>query len=328
MSILTRAATDLRPSVPRRRFRNGEKTPFAFVLSHSFSGSTLLSFLLGAHPEIATVGEMFIAPSYNRDGYPCSCGEPIESCALWQEVAREMEARGVPFDIRDADTSLTAGHYGSLGNRVVWAEPRGPVLEAVRKAALLGLPGVRRELDRRLEVNRQLAEVVMDLRGAHVFVDATKRPGRALLLRRVPGLDLKIIHLVRDGRAVARSTIRNLGRTVEDGALSWRGSLGHADRLRRLFPEDRWMVLRHEDLCRDPRHALEGVFRFLGVSPDQPIGDFRASDHHIIGNRMRLSRTSEIRLDERWRTEMTPEQIRTVERIAGSELRRYGYVTG
>src|SRR4028119_477583 len=242
MSILPRAATDLRPSAPRRRFRNGEKTPFAFVLSRSFSGSTLLSFLLGAHPEIATVGEMFIAPSYNREGYPCSCGEPIESCAFWQEVSREMEARGVPFDIRDADTSLTAGPYGYLGNRVVWAEPRGPVLETVRKAALLGMPGVRRELDRRLEVNRQLAEVVMDLRGAHVFVDATKRPGRALLLRRVPGLDLKIIHLVRDGRAVARSTIRNLGRTVEDGALSWRGSLGHADQLRRLFPEDRWMV--------------------------------------------------------------------------------------
>ena len=328
MSILTRAATDIHTSAPRRPLRSGEKTPFAFVLSHSFSGSTLLSFLLGAHPEIATVGEMFIAPSYNLDGYPCSCGEPIERCAFWREVAREMEARGIPFDIQSGDTSLTAGPYGHLGNRVVWAEPRGPFLEAVRKTALAVLPGVRQELDRRLEVNRQLAEVVMDLRNAQVFVDATKRPGRALLLRRNPHLDLKIIHLVRDGRAVARSTIRNLGRTVEDGAQSWLGSLRHADELRRLFPEDHWMVLRHEDLCRDPRHALEGVFRFLGVSPDQSVGDFRASDHHIIGNRMRLSRTSEIRLDERWRTEMTSEQIRTVERIAGSELGRYGYVIG
>lgn len=328
MSILTRAAPDIHTSVPRRPLRDREKTPFAFVLSHSFSGSTLLSFLLGAHPEIATVGEMFIAPSYNLDGYPCSCGEPIERCAFWREVAREMEARGIPFDIRSGDTSLTAGPYGSLGNRVVWAEPRGPFLEMVRNAALTCLPRVREELDRRLEVNRQLAEVVMDLRNAQVFVDATKRPGRALLLRRRPDIDLKIIHLVRDGRAVARSTIRNLGRTVEDGALSWLGSLRHADRLRRLFPEDHWMVLRHEDLCRDPRHALAGVFRFLGVSPDRTVGDFRASDHHIIGNRMRLSRTSEIRLDERWRTEMNPDQIRTVERIAGSELRRYGYVTG
>jgi hypothetical protein len=55
------------------------------------------------------------------------------------------------------------------------------------------------------------------------------------------------------------------------------------------------------------------------------VQDFRAVEQHIIGNRMRLSATSEIRLDERWQTELTPEQIRAVERIAGAELRRYGY---
>ena len=89
------------------------------------------------------------------------------------------------------------------------------------------------------------------------------------------------------------------------------------------------------DVCRIPdfrsssgqEHTtlLARIFEFLGVTPDHPIGDFRATDHHIIGNRMRLSRTSEIRIDERWRAELLPEQIRTVERIAGPELKRYGY---
>lgn len=311
------------PSVSRDP--RSPKTPFAFILAHSFSGSTLLSLLLGAHPEIATVGEMFIVRGHNTDDYSCSCGEPIDRCAFWQRVAREMAARGIPYDVRSEDTSLSAGDYGWPGRRVVWAEPRGRFLEAVRRAAFALMPGVSRELDRRIAINRHLADVVLDLRGARVFVDATKRPGRALLLQRDPRLDLRVIHLVRDGRAVCRSTIRNLGRTVEEGARSWASSAERCEDLRQTLPPERWLTVRHEDLCRDVPGTLERIFGFLGVDTDHPIGDFRASDHHIIGNRMRLSRTSEIRLDERWRAELRPEQIRTVERIAGPELRRHGY---
>lgn len=329
MSLPIQEATVRNPSVSRER--SSQKTPFAFILAHSFSGSTLLSFLLGAHPEIATVGEMFIAPNddnHGNEGYLCSCGEPIERCAFWRQVSEKMAERGVPFDVRGADSSLTAGSYGPLGSRIVWAEPRGPFLEGIRRTALRLMPEVRRELDRRITVNRLLAEVVLDLRDARVFVDATKRPGRALLLRRDPRLDLQVIHLVRDGRAVSRSAIHNLGRTVEEGARSWAASVRRSEELRRYVPPERWFTVRHEDLCRDPHGTLERIFESLNVSPDVAIDgfrEFRASDHHIIGNRMRLSRTSEIRLDERWRTELSPEQRRTVERIAGPELTRYGY---
>jgi hypothetical protein len=326
MSVPIQEATLRSPSTPRAR--SSTATPFAFILAHSFSGSTLLSFLLGAHPEIATVGEMFIAPSHNTDDYLCSCGEPIERCGFWRRVSREMTARGVPFDVRSGDSSLTAGSYGPLGSRLVWAEPRGPVLEGVRRTGLKLLPGVRRELDRRIAVNRHFAEVVLDLRNARVFVDATKRPGRALLLRRDPRIDLQVIHLVRDGRAVSRSGIRNLGQTAEEGARSWVASMRRSEDLRRSIPAERWLTVRHEDLCRDLHATLGRIFEFLDVAPDVLINDFgdvRSGDHHIIGNRMRLSRTSEIRLDERWRTDLTPEQRRTVERIAGPELRRYGY---
>lgn len=325
MSLLIQEATVRSLSVPPER--SVQKTPFAFILAHSFSGSTLLSFLLGAHPEIATVGEMFIVPSHNTDDYTCSCGEPIDRCGFWRQVSAKMAARGVPFDVRSADSSLTAASYGPIGSRVVWAEPRGPFLEGLRRAALTLMPGVRRELDRRIALNRHLAEVILDLREARVFVDATKRPGRALLLQRDPGLELRVIHLVRDGRAVSRSAVRNLDRTVEDGARSWAASIRRSEELRRTLPPERWLTVHHEDLCRDPSGVLERIFTFLDVSSESSIGDFRATDHHIIGNRMRLSRTSEIRLDERWRTEMTPDQRQAVERIAGPELARYGYAT-
>jgi hypothetical protein len=303
--------------------------PFLFVMAHSFSGSTLLSFLLGAHPDVATVGEMFIAEGVDPETYVCSCGEPIAECGFWREVSRRMAARGISYDVRRrSDTSFSANGAGRIPHLLLAAEPRGPVLETVRTAGLALVPEARRTLESRLRTNRALAEVITEIRGARAFADASKRPGRALHLRRLPDLDLRVLHLVRDGRAVSRSCMRNLGYTPEAAARSWAGSARDAERLRERFSgvsEDRWMTLRYEDLCRDPDTALDRLFRFVGVDPSRRAPDFRAVDHHIIGNRMRLSHASEIRLDERWRTDVPPDQLQTVERIAGPELRRHGY---
>jgi hypothetical protein len=300
-------------------------TNFAFVMAHSFSGSTLLSFLLGAHPEIATVGEMFIAQGIDPETYVCSCGQRISECLFWRRVSMEMAARGIPFDVRRNEASFSTNGVGRVSHLLLSAEPRGPVLETARSAALSLIPGAKRELDRRLRINEALAEVVTGLRGARAFVDASKRPGRLLHLRRIASLDIRVLHLVRDGRAVTRSTMRNLDRSAEDGARSWLGAAHDAERLRRRFPADRWMTLRYEDLCLDPKTTLDRISGFLGVRPGGGVPDFRSVDHHIIGNRMRLSHTSEISLDERWRTEMPAGQIRAVERIAGPTLERYGY---
>lgn len=303
-------------------------TSFTFLTAHSFSGSTLLSLLLGAHPEIATVGEMFIAQGIDPETYLCSCGERIAECPFWRRVSTAMAARGIPYDVRRNQASFSANGVGPVSHRLLAAEPRGRLMEAARGAALALIPGARRELDRRLRTNEALAEVILEIRGARAFVDASKRPGRLLHLRRIPSLDLRVIHLVRDGRAVARSTARNLreqGLSAEDGARSWTAAAQSSERVRALFPAGRWLTLRHEDLCREPEAALDRVFRFMDVAPQGRIPDFRSADHHIIGNRMRLSHTSEIRLDERWRSEMPADQIRAVERIAGEALQRYGY---
>jgi hypothetical protein len=300
-------------------------TNFAFLMAHSFSGSTLLSFLLGAHPEIATVGEMFIAQGIDPETYVCSCGQRIGECPFWRRISMEMAARGIPYDVRRNEASFSTNGVGRVSHLLLSAEPRGPVLETARSAALALIPGAKRELDRRLRINEALAEVVTGLRGARAFVDASKRPGRLLHLRRIPSLDIRVIHMVRDGRAVTRSTMRNLGRNAEEGARSWLGAARDAERLHQRFSADRWLTLRYEDLCLDPQATLDRISSFIGVTPGGSVPDFRSVDHHIIGNRMRLSHTSEISLDERWRTDMPAEQIRTVERIAGPTLERYGY---
>jgi hypothetical protein len=303
-------------------------TKVVYIMGHGFSGSTLLTFLLGTHPKIATIGELGIAPlskeGLRPEDYLCSCHTPVRECGFWQRVSREMKERGHEFDIWEADLDFRA-HSGGLADVILRAVQRGPVLEAARDAALRVIPPARRELSRVLSRIGSLMEIVTGIKGCDTFVDASKRPERATLMRRAGFDDMWVIHLVRDGRAVSWSSMKNLGVGPEEAARSWIADNHASEQARRYFPAGRWMTLRYEDLCADPLATLERIYGFIGVPAKNGVNNFREADHHIIGNRMRLSSTSEIRLDESWKQALTDEQKALIEKLVGTTNRRYGY---
>jgi hypothetical protein len=301
-------------------------TDLVYIMGHGYSGSTLLTFLLGSHPKIATIGELGIAPrSKTRpEEFLCSCHSPIRDCDFWQRVAQGMTDRGHPFDIWQADLDFRA-RDGGLADVVLRAVQRGPVLETARNVALRTVPKARRELSRVLARIEALVDTIVGIKGSSVFLDSSKRPERATFMRRVPSFDMKVIHLVRDGRAVSWSTMKNLGVGPAEAARSWVGDNTASEHAKRYFSPDRLLTLRYEDLCTNPERALADVYKFIGVPAKNGYHDFRAYEHHIIGNRMRLSSTSEIRLDERWKEALTPEQLAIIEKHVKPLNEGYGY---
>lgn len=297
--------------------------PVTYVMAHAYSGTTLLSLLLGHHPRIATVGEMSgIAAGIEVSTYSCSCGALLVRCPLWTSVIAEMAALGLPFDLEDFDLRFRA-RRAPLSDRVLRAGTLGRLGEAAREVALNVLPGARRDLPRVLRRNEAFVEVVTRLLGRSHFVDISKRPGRALHLRRIRTFDLRVVHMVRDVRAVAYSCFKNQGMSAGEAALSWLQLQRQAERSRWYFPDNRWLLLRHEDLCAEPKPSLDALFGFIGVQPRPPAD--RLPEHHVIGNRMRLVPELEIRLDESWKTALQPGQLREIDRIAGEANRCYGY---
>jgi len=303
-------------------------TGVLYLMGHGYSGSTLLTFLLGSHPQIATIGELGIAEHAKSQTVPeqylCSCLAPVRECAFWQRVRREMAERGHDFDVWDSELEFRA-RGGGLSDIILRAVQRGPVLEMARSAGIRVVPGARRELARVLSRIEALAETVTGIKGSRIFLDSSKRPERAVFMRRIPSFDLRVIHLVRDGRAVSWSNMKHLGLGPEVAADSWIADNVASERARRYFPADRWLTLRHEDVCADPPGALSRIYAFAGLPATDGVPEFRGVEHHIIGNRMRLASTSDIRLDERWRTALTPEQMGTIERRVAPLNRRYGY---
>ncbi|HEX5716895.1 MAG TPA: sulfotransferase [Thermoanaerobaculia bacterium] len=307
-------------------------TDVLYIAGHGYSGSTLLTFLLDAHPQIATIGELGIAEQAKSqttpEQYLCSCHAPVRECEFWRRVSREMGERGLPFDVWDSDLDFRAkggGISDVVSDVILRAVQRGPILETARSIGVRVVPGARRELSRVLSRIEALAEIVTGIKGSRIFLDSSKRPERAVFMRRIPSFDMRVLHLVRDGRAVTWSNMKNLGVGVEAAADSWVADNRAAEQARRYFPKDRWMTLRYEDLCADPAGTLSKIYSLSGLPAGNGVPEFRTGEHHVIGNRMRLSSTSEIRIDDRWKTALKPEQMAVAESRVGELNRAYGY---
>jgi hypothetical protein len=141
-----------------------------------------------------------------------------------------------------------------------------------------------------------------------------------------PELDVKVVKLVRDVRGYV-SSAKKRGESVRDAALAWRRHQQSFDLITRDVSPDRVMLLRYEDVCRDPRTWLKQTYGFCGVEPVDPPETVVSREHHVLGNNMRRNETIRIRLDESWRSLLsTDEQARAVE-IAGAFHGRLGYST-
>ena len=81
----------------------------------------------------------------------------------------------------------------------------------------------------------------------------------------------------------------------------------------------------------NPDDVLGRLGEFLGLGPIAAPENFRAREHHILGNKMRMGSsgvsdgTGRIRHDERWREALSPEAVAAVVRVAGPMARSLGY---
>lgn len=304
--------------------------------------------LLGAHPQIATVGELKLSSVAmgELDRYRCSCGEFIRQCRFWQKINEGMADRGFRFDLGNADTDYrTVESY--YVKRLLGSMHRGRFLEGVRDVALSLSPVWRKHLPQLHRRNAALVDTVAEMAGAKIVVDSSKIALRLKYLLRNPELDVKVIRLIRDGRAVALTYMNparfadakdptrreggmggkreNQRLSMEQAAYNWRRCVEEAEHILRRLSPSQWIEVRYEDYCRIPDVTLSRVQQFLGVNSGKQYREFRTLEQHVVGNGMRLDTTSEIRLDERWRQELTVQDVRIFDGIAGETNHRHGY---
>jgi hypothetical protein len=337
------------------------------IMGSARSGSTILDIVLGNHPHIESVGEVmdlirtgWISRESLRGIDPmrlrrpiCTCGKrldvlyvdtPDEACPFWSRVRDEWVERTDPESIES---------YPKL---------RG-YLERTRLALLIQ-QCLRLLYEKRRQsasfrsyagLTRAFFESIRAVSGKPIIVDSTKSPIRAFAHSLVPGIDLYLVHLVRDGRGIVISHRKSYREDLPVSTMwdhesfpMWKALVRR--RVLYLLSVVRWTVqnlaaewvctrlgpkktmrLRYEDFVADPKGALERIGSLIeldltDVAEAASSGQPMQAGHNVGGNRTKKSGTITLRPDaQEWRTALSPAEKRLLWLLIGWLLRRYGY---
>jgi len=304
------------------------RTTVVYLGGFGRSGSTLVERMLGSAPGWVNIGELVdLARSVAPGDELCGCGLRFSECAMWTEVG-EIAFGGWSREVLDRLVTLhhAAARQRNLPGMLVSARRPTVALAALRAAYA------------------RIYAAVAEVTGARVVVDASKGPALGQALAGAPELDVRILNVVRDPRAVAWSWHRQVERPQAGGAdlmwqiapsrsaAQWSALQLEMTTIARLggAPSAR---LRYEDFVGDPVGTLVDATAELGLPLDRSelpaVVEGRVelgSSHGLSGNPSRFQVGAlALRRDDRWMAEMDTTSRTVVTTLTLPLLTAYGY---
>ncbi|WP_246075487.1 sulfotransferase [Nonomuraea terrae] len=277
------------------------------------SGTTLLERLLGELPGVVALGE--VVHLWERGVIAeelCGCGRPFPACPFWRQVGQR------------AFGGWTRGH----AERILTLRRR---IDRTRRIARIDHP----DLAEYARAYRSLYEAV----GAPVVVDSSKHASLACCLV-ASGVDVRVVHVVRDPRAVAHSWGKLVPRPENGRPMTRWGPARTAlhwwaqNTALELLPGRGARVtrIRYEDLVATPGATLGGLAGQLElVQPDLSFIEGHTAwlgpSHTASGNPMRFHvGRVELQRDDSWRSGLPGGDRRVVAALTWPLRARYGYL--
>lgn len=164
---------------------NDTKLKILYIAGLGRSGSTFLAKLLGEVKGFINVGEAaryFLNTSLISQAIPCSCGSSVSDCLFWKNIARNIE-RGV----------------GKIENNVFRLKYLPLLMSPIQSKTF------RKRAEDLLCMLKIIYTSIAEKTGCDVIVDSSKHPSIAYGLAKMPGVELYVVHLVRDLRGVVYS---------------------------------------------------------------------------------------------------------------------------
>lgn len=303
-----------------------------FIGGSGRNGSTLLDRMLGQLPGFWSGGELrFVWDRGFAADELCGCGQRFRACPFWSAVA------DAAFPTRDVEEEAVAR-----------ARRLRRSVERTRHVPQLLWPSLRsRALGTELAAYGELLERVYvamaEVSGCRTIVDSSGGPLHAMALASLDAVDVSVVHLVRDSRAVIWSWQRKKLRPASDGQVAYMPRYGATvaalewDRANALLHLSSWLGrpyarVRYEDLIDSPGATLGSLLTTLGRPTDRLEfldGDALnlVTDHTVSGNPMRFQ-VGWVPLvrDEEWRHAMPRGQHAWATSLTLPLLIRYGYL--
>lgn len=302
---------------------NANKIKVIYLAGSGRSGSTLLNRLLGTAPGVAPIGELnAIWQNGFIENHRCSCGAQFTACEFWHAIIRD--AFGGKIEVE---------RIWRLKNRLDHTRRIFQLLSPLKSG------NFRRDMREYQEVLEQLYRSVGKISGASIIIDASKRPSTAFIIGGIESLDVHLVHLVRDARAVVYAWQK---KKPDPGKNDYMPQYPWSQTMlfwlfRNTFAQlQRWRtpytLVRYEDLIRRPRQVCENILQrsgFVGQAKLPFLSDNSIelpAIHMLSGNPGRFkSGMTVMQLDEAWKENLDAKTRRIVTLVTYPLLRHYRY---
>lgn len=313
-----------------------------YIASDSRSGSTMLDNFLSNSPEVKSIGELRNLPSHlNKTGpgaewnWSCTCGKSFRDCHVWADVRRRYEA-----DTGQHFLSVETCSENFHRTRLFYAYLLFAALIPIRRVRQVLLLRAYR-LDSLREIGHscyQILDAFGRSTGSETIIDSSKTPEYllALILARPKDIELKVIHLIRDGRAVLHSKRiraeegdgRDAVFKIVPSTRAWCVTNLQLLLSRSLFGPEDVIVVHYEDICSDREGVLKNICARLGIPFDKHMLHLSRDGKHNIGgsaHRFAWSVETPVRLDQRWKSGMPWHHKAVYYMVAGIFHKTFGY---
>jgi hypothetical protein len=287
------------------------------------SGSTLLNRLLGTAKGVAPVGELnAIWQNGFMENHLCSCGAPFTTCEFWRSIIHNAFGGKVEVE-----------HVWKLKNKLDHTRRIFQLLSPFKSG------GFERDIKEYQEILERLYRAVAKISGSSTIIDASKRPSTAFIISGIKSLDVHLVHLVRDARAVVYAWQKKKSDPGKSGympqypwsqtMLFWlfRNAFAQLQRWRTPYT-----LVRYEDLIRRPQLVCENILKQAGFAGEAklPFLSDRSIElppiHMLSGNPGRFkSGMTVMQLDEAWKEHLDAKTRRIVTLVTYPLLRHYKY---
>lgn len=270
----------------------GEAGPeVLYILGAGHCGSTLLGLLLNGHPAMVAVSEV------NKLAHAIASRDPVLAQPGWLATRVCYEAQtGAAFnDLNFGFPGMATLLSWDAARVRAWATPLAAMMRSM-----------------------------LDATGKALIVDGSKSVQPLYLMHRSGLFRLRVLHLVRDGRAIVHSYQTKYG-GVSVGVKRWAKPSLAAVLLRRRFTGS-WLEVKYEELASEPEQTLRTICEFVDQRYGAEMLRYRSHEWMGIGgNRLSKRADDTIHLDESWRRDMRPAVRVGFDVLCGALNRYYGY---
>lgn len=303
----------------------GEKVKVLYIAGAGRSGSTIIERILDQIHGITSVGEIcFIWDRGLLENNFCSCTKPFNQCEHWEAVLQEAFGNKENIDPKQLQAYYDVGaRYHQL--------PR-MMLPGAKE-------GVRKKNKAYLDVLGKLYTSLQEVTQAEIIVDSSKFPTYGYLLDLIPDVELYVLQIVRDSRAVAYSWQRKKEYQPDIQMIRFNPIISSMLWNVYNFSSEyfwgrkagKFFRVRYEDFINNPQNSLSLILSWLKIEGEElPFIDenevWLESSHCVAGNPSRFA-VGEVKLvyDSEWFEKMGLLNKVLVSILTFPLLIRYGY---